>query len=160
MLGVLYKKMHIGVIRPRIRVRNEISRFLKFLSSSTSRLRLLDLTPDSSSCPGQLLRAYFRSKGHIREVYELDPPFWDLSRECWDARSDPLLPQCVRGRRVCARASAAAGAGHSARASAAAGASPPCVKLTTEKWFIRKRSQLSSPSMHISLCRTMPSLWL
>ena len=31
MLGVLYKKMHIGVIRPRIRVRNEISRFLEIL---------------------------------------------------------------------------------------------------------------------------------
>ena len=40
---------HIGVIRPRIRVRNEISRFLRFLSSSTSRLPLLDLTPDSTS---------------------------------------------------------------------------------------------------------------
>ena len=31
MLGVLYLKMHIGVIRPRIRVRNEISRFLEIL---------------------------------------------------------------------------------------------------------------------------------
>ena len=31
MLGVIYKKMHIGVIRPRIRVRNEISRFLEIL---------------------------------------------------------------------------------------------------------------------------------
>ena len=53
---------HIGVIRPRIRVRNEISRFLRFLSSSTSRLPLLDLTPDSSSPGPGLLRAYFRSK--------------------------------------------------------------------------------------------------
>ena len=74
MLGVLYKKMHIGVIRPKIRLRNEISRFLKFLSSSTSRLSLLDLTPDSSSGRRQLLRAYFRSKRDKREVYELDPP--------------------------------------------------------------------------------------
>ena len=31
MLGVLYKKMHIGVIRPKIRLRNEISRFLEIL---------------------------------------------------------------------------------------------------------------------------------
>ena len=48
----------------------------KFLSSSTStsRLSLLDLTPDSSSCTAQLLRAYFRSKRAKREVYELDPP--------------------------------------------------------------------------------------
>ena len=74
-------KMHIGVIRPRIRVRNEISRFLKFLSSSTSRLRLSDLTPDSSSCPGQLLRAYFRSKRRNWEVYELDPPPYGTSAE-------------------------------------------------------------------------------
>ena len=47
----------------------------KFLSSSASRLRLLDLTPDSSSGRRQLLRAYFRSKRPKREVYELDPPF-------------------------------------------------------------------------------------
>ena len=69
-------KKHIGVIRPRIRVRNEISRFLRFLSSSTSRLPLLDLTPDSSSGGPPLLRAYLRSKRAIQEVYELDPPFW------------------------------------------------------------------------------------
>ena len=68
------KKIPIGVIRPKIRVKNEISRFLKFLSSSTSRLALLDLAPDSSSCAAQLLRAYFRSKRAKREVYELDPP--------------------------------------------------------------------------------------
>ena len=37
-------------------------------------LALLDPSPDSSSCPGQLLRAYFRSKRAKREVYELDPP--------------------------------------------------------------------------------------
>ena len=55
--GKKEKKIPIGVMRPKIRVKNEISRFLKFLSSSTSRLALLDLTPDSSSCPGQLLRA-------------------------------------------------------------------------------------------------------
>ena len=39
---------------------------------------------------GQLLRAYFRSKRDKREVYELDPPFWDLGRESWGARSEPL----------------------------------------------------------------------
>ena len=76
MLGKKKKKIPIGVIRPKIRVKNEISRFLKFLSSSTSRLGLLDLTPDSSSGRRQLLRAYFRSKRPTREVYELDPPFW------------------------------------------------------------------------------------
>ena len=68
------KKIPIGVIRPKIRVKNEISRFLKFLSSSTSRLALLDLTPDPSSGGPPLLRAYFRSKRDKREVYELDPP--------------------------------------------------------------------------------------
>ena len=31
MLGALFLKMHIGVIRPKIRVRNEISRFLEIL---------------------------------------------------------------------------------------------------------------------------------
>ena len=31
MLGALFFKMHIGVIRPKIRVRNEISRFLEIL---------------------------------------------------------------------------------------------------------------------------------
>ena len=62
MLGVLYKKMHIGVIRPRIRVRNEISRFLKFLSSSTSRLAPEDLKYALSSCPGQLLESGLGSK--------------------------------------------------------------------------------------------------
>jgi hypothetical protein len=36
-------------------------------------LALLDPSPDSGSCPGQLLRAYFRSKRAKREVYELDP---------------------------------------------------------------------------------------
>ena len=41
---------------------------------SGSRLCLLGLTPDSSSCAAQLLRAYFRSKKAKREVYELDPP--------------------------------------------------------------------------------------
>ena len=81
MLEKKEKKIPIGVIRPKIRVKNEILRFLKFLSSSkfklTSRLALLDMhmTPDSSSCPGQLLRAYLRSKRAIQEVYELDPPF-------------------------------------------------------------------------------------
>ena len=50
MLGVLYKKMHIGVIRPRIRVRNEISRFLSSGSTARSVLALLDPSPDSSSC--------------------------------------------------------------------------------------------------------------
>jgi hypothetical protein len=74
MLGVLFLKMHIGVIRPRIRVRNEISRFLSSGSTARSVLALLDLSPDSSSCPGHLLRAYFRSKRPTREVYELDPP--------------------------------------------------------------------------------------
>ena len=67
-------KMHIGVIRPRIRVRNEISRFLSSGSTARSVLALLDPSPDSGSCPGQLLRAYFRSKRAKREVYELDPP--------------------------------------------------------------------------------------
>ena len=52
-------KKHIGVIRPRIRVRNEISRFLRFLSSSTSRLPLLDLTPDSSS-PARAAQSIFQ----------------------------------------------------------------------------------------------------
>ena len=60
---------------------NEILRFLKFLSSSASRLALLDLTPDSSSGPRQLLRAYFRSKKDNREVYELDPPPFGTSAE-------------------------------------------------------------------------------
>ena len=68
------KKSLLGSYGQKIRVKNEISRFLKFLSSSTSRLAFLDLTPDSSSCPRQLLRAYFRSKKAKREVYELDPP--------------------------------------------------------------------------------------
>ena len=72
---------YIGVIRPKIRVKNEISRFLKFLSSSTSRLCLLDLTPDSSSGRRQLLRAYFRSKRAKWEVYELDPPPFGTSAE-------------------------------------------------------------------------------
>ena len=68
--------MHIGVIRPRIRVRNEISRFLSSGSTARSVLSLLDPSPDSSSCPG-----YFRSKRHIREVYELDPPPFGTSAE-------------------------------------------------------------------------------
>ena len=84
--------MHIGVIRPKIRVRNEISRFLKFLSSSTSRLAFLDLTPDPSSGRRQLLRAYFRSKKAKREVYELDPPLLGpqpriLGRTIWAVTS-------------------------------------------------------------------------
>ena len=74
MLGVLYIKMHIGVIRPRIRVRNEISRFLSSGSTARSVLALLDPSPDSSSGGPPLLRAYFRSKRAKREVYELDPP--------------------------------------------------------------------------------------
>jgi hypothetical protein len=74
MLGVLFFKMHIGVIRPRIRVRNEISRFLSSGSTARSVLALLDPSPDSSSCAAQLLRAYFRSKRAKREVYQLDPP--------------------------------------------------------------------------------------
>ena len=78
MLGKKRKKIPIGVIRPKIRVKNEILRFLKFLSSSASRLSFLDLTPDSSSGPRQLLRAYFRSKKDKREVYELDPPLLGL----------------------------------------------------------------------------------
>ena len=43
------KKSLLGSYGQKIRVKNEISRFLKFLSSSTSRLALLDLTPDPSS---------------------------------------------------------------------------------------------------------------
>ena len=39
------------------------------------------MTPDSSSGATQLLRAYFRSKKDMGEVYELDSPFWDLSAE-------------------------------------------------------------------------------
>ena len=74
MLEKKKKKIPIGVIWPKIRVKNEISRFLKFLSSSTSRLALLDLTPDSSSGAAQLLRAYFRSKRAKGEGCELDPP--------------------------------------------------------------------------------------
>ena len=75
MLGNKEKKIPIGVIRPKIRVKNEISRFLKFLSSSTSRLGLSDLTPDPSSGGPPLLRAYLRSKRAKREVYDLNPPF-------------------------------------------------------------------------------------
>ena len=44
-------------------------------------LTLLDLSPDSSSCPGQLLRTYFRSKRVIQEVYELEPPPFRTSAE-------------------------------------------------------------------------------
>ena len=62
--------MHIGVIRPRIRVRNEISRFLSSGPTSRSALGLSDLTPDSSSPGPGLLRAYFRSKRPTREVYK------------------------------------------------------------------------------------------
>ena len=92
MLGVLFSKMHIGVIRPKIRVRNEISRFLEILEfeSITSRLRLLDLTPDSSSCAAQLLREHISDrKDAFGKFINSTPPIWDLSRESWDARSDP-----------------------------------------------------------------------
>ena len=65
---------HIGVIRPRIRVRNEISRFLSSGSTARSVLAPVDPSPDSSSGGPPLLRAYFRSSGAKREVYELDPP--------------------------------------------------------------------------------------
>ena len=41
----------------------------------------MDLTPDPSSCPGQLLRAYFRFKRAKWEVYELDPPPFGTSAE-------------------------------------------------------------------------------
>ena len=83
---------HIGVIRPRIRVRNEISRFLSSGSTARSVLALLDPSPDSSSCPGQLLRAYFRSKRAKRELYELDPPLLGpqpriLGRSIWSVTS-------------------------------------------------------------------------
>ena len=42
--------------------------------------------PTTQRDPGQLLRAYIRSKRAIQEVYELAPPsfwspFWDLSRD-------------------------------------------------------------------------------
>ena len=83
------KKIPIGVIRPKIRVKNEISRFLKFLScSSTSRLSPVDPSPGSSSGNIPLLRAYFRSSGDKREVYELDPPLLGpqpriLGRSIW-----------------------------------------------------------------------------
>ena len=50
-------------------------------STSTSRLSPVDPSPDSSSCPRQLLRAYFRSSGDKREVYELDPPPFGTSAE-------------------------------------------------------------------------------
>jgi hypothetical protein len=29
-------------------------------------------------------------KTHSGSLYELDPPLWDLSRESWGARSEPL----------------------------------------------------------------------
>ena len=68
------KKKHIGVIQPKIRVRNEISRFLSSGSTARSVLAFLDLTPDSSSCPRQLLESGVKSKRGKREVLELDPP--------------------------------------------------------------------------------------
>ena len=82
------KKKHIGVIRPKFRVKNEISRFLKFLRSSTctSRLALLDLTPDSSSCSEHISDP---KEPNGKFMYST-PPFWDLSRESWGARSEPL----------------------------------------------------------------------
>ena len=96
MLGVLYKKMHIGVIRPRIRVRNEISRFLSSGSTARSVLALLDPSPDSSSGGPPLLRAYLRSKRAIQEVYELDPPFLGpqpriLGRTIWAVTTHSVL---------------------------------------------------------------------
>ena len=67
----------MGVIRPKIRVKNEISRFLKFLA-----FEYFPFGPFGSD-PGfeQLLRAYFRSKWAKREVYELDPPLFGTSAE-------------------------------------------------------------------------------
>ena len=98
----------------KLRVKNEILRFLKFLSSSTctSRLAFLDLTPDSSSCPRQLLRAYFRSKRAKREVYELDPPLLGpqpriLVRTIWALAikiSEVLVKRSLGGRFMSARA--------------------------------------------------------
>ena len=109
MLGVLYIKMHIGVIQPRIRVRNEISRFLSSGSTARSVLALLDLTPDSSSPGPGLLRAYFRSKRAKREVYELDPPpsgtsaenpgAHDLSRYLWLGSSLVMLRKRLMSRK-------------------------------------------------------------
>ena len=67
--------MHIGVIRPKIRVRNEISRFLEILEFEYFPFgSTVDPSPNSSSGGPPLLRAYFRSSGDKREDYELDPP--------------------------------------------------------------------------------------
>jgi hypothetical protein len=74
----LYIKMHIGVIRPRIRVRNEISRFLSSAGpTSRSALGLSNLTPDSSSCP------ISDRKDPLGKFMNSSPPLWDLSRESW-----------------------------------------------------------------------------
>ena len=93
--------MHIGVIRPRIRVRNEISRFLS--SGSTPRDR----------CWLFWIRARIREllinnscSEHISDPKEPNgnfmnstPPFWDLSRESWGARSEPLhVPEIISTR--------------------------------------------------------------
>ena len=77
MLGVLYKKCILGSYGQEFGSEMRFRDSWKFLSSSTSRLAFLDLTPDSrfeqlSTTAAQ--KAYFRSKKAKREVYELDPP--------------------------------------------------------------------------------------
>ena len=94
MLGVLYKKMHIGVIRPRIRVRNEISRFLSSGSTARSvlavwiraRIRAVVAVHLAHHCSEHVSDP----KGANGKFMNSTPPFWDLRAEV-PGFSDPRI---------------------------------------------------------------------
>ena len=96
------EKKTIGVIRPKIRVKNEISRFLKFLSSSTLHFPFVSFGFDPGfeqwHYAAQSIFQIEKSHSAFGKFMNSTPPVWDLSRESWGARSEPLLMVTCSGR--------------------------------------------------------------
>ena len=80
MLGVLYKKMHIGVIRPKIRVRNEISRFLEILEFEYFPFASFGFDPGFEQLQDSCSEHISDRKDAFGKFMNSTPPFWDLSR--------------------------------------------------------------------------------